>query len=54
MAGLGYISWVEGQLVSQQYFQGYLQDQVIMTFADATARDAASTEEVPSVPAGRD
>ena len=43
MAGLGYISWVEGQLVSQQYFQGYLQDQVIMTFADATARDAAVT-----------
>ena len=41
MAGLGWISWSENQLVSQNYFQGYLQDQVICVFASSTARDSA-------------
>ena len=41
MAGLGRKVWSAGDVVAAADVQGYLQDQSVMVFADATARDAA-------------
>lgn len=41
MAGLGRKVWSAGDVVAAADVQGYLQDQVVFTFADATARTAA-------------
>ena len=41
MAGLGRKVWSAGSVVAAADVQGYLQDQSVMRFADATARDAA-------------
>ena len=41
MAGLGRKVWSAGDVVAAADVQGYLQDQSVMVFADATARTAA-------------
>lgn len=41
MAGLGTKLWTSGEVVTAAGVNGYLQDQVIGTFASTTARDAA-------------
>jgi hypothetical protein len=43
MAGLGRRTWTAGEVVTAANVQGYLQDQTVMVFADASARDAAIT-----------
>ncbi len=37
----GFKVWTTGELVNASDFNNYIQEQVIMTFADATARDSA-------------
>jgi len=41
MAGLGYKSFTSGSVLTAAQVQGYLQDQSVMKFATAAARDAA-------------
>lgn len=41
MAGLGYKAFTSGAVLTASQVQGYLQDQAVMKFATATARDAA-------------
>jgi hypothetical protein len=41
MAGLGARTWVAGEVVTAANVQGYLQDQAVMVFASAAARDSA-------------
>jgi hypothetical protein len=43
MAGAGYRTFVAGEVLTATNVQGYLMDQSIPVFADATARDAAIT-----------
>lgn len=43
MAGAGYRTFVAGEVLTATNVQGYLMDQAIPVFADATARDAAIT-----------
>ena len=43
MAGLGYRTFAAGEVLTATNVQGYLMDQAIPVFADATARDAAIT-----------
>lgn len=43
MAGLGWRDWATGEVVTEANMQGYLQDQTVMAFASAAARDAAVT-----------
>jgi hypothetical protein len=43
MAGLGYRAFTGGSVITAAQVQGYLQDQAVMKFASATARDAAIT-----------
>lgn len=43
MAGLGYRTFVSGEVLTAANVQGYLADQAVMVFADATARDSAVT-----------
>ena len=49
MAGAGYRQWVAGELITDAHMQNYLQDQVIMTFASAAARDTAITSPQPGM-----
>jgi len=41
--GAGFKVWSTGDLVNASDFNNYLQEQVIMSFADSTARDSAVT-----------
>jgi len=41
MAGLGTKLWASGEVVTAAGVNGYLQDQVIGTYASTSARDAA-------------
>jgi hypothetical protein len=41
--GSGYRTFVSGEILTAANVQGYLADQAVMTFANATARDAAIT-----------
>jgi len=41
MAGLGYRTFVSGEVLTAANVNGYLMEQAIMVFADATARDSA-------------
>lgn len=41
--GSGYRTFVSGEILTAANVQGYLADQAVMVFADATARDAAIT-----------
>jgi hypothetical protein len=41
--GSGYRTFVSGEILTAANLQGYLADQAVMVFADATARDAAVT-----------
>jgi hypothetical protein len=43
MAGLGYRTFSSGAVLTASQVQGYLQDQTVMRFASASARDAALT-----------
>ncbi len=43
MAGAGWKSWIAGERVDFDDFQGYLQDQVVSVFASTAARDSAIT-----------
>ena len=43
MAGAGFKIWSTGDLVNASDFNTYIQEQVVMVFADSTARDAAIT-----------
>jgi hypothetical protein len=43
VAGLGYRAFTGGSVLTAAQVQGYLQDQAVMKFASATARDAALT-----------
>jgi hypothetical protein len=43
VAGLGYKAFTGGAVLTAAQVQGYLQDQSVMKFASATARDAALT-----------
>jgi hypothetical protein len=43
MAGAGFKIWATGDLVNASDFNTYIQEQVVMVFADSTARDAAVT-----------
>jgi hypothetical protein len=43
LAGLGYRAFTGGAVLTAAQVQGYLQDQAVMKFASATARDAAIT-----------
>jgi hypothetical protein len=43
MAGAGYKSFTAGEVLEASEVNGYLMEQAIMVFADATARDAALT-----------
>lgn len=43
MSGAGWRSWAVGEVATSSHVQQYLQDQVIPTFASASARDAAIT-----------
>ncbi len=41
--GSGYRTFVSGEILTAANLQGYLADQAVMVFADATARDVAIT-----------
>ncbi len=43
MAGLGFKTFADGDVLLASEVQGYVQEQMIMVFANATARDAAIT-----------
>jgi hypothetical protein len=43
MAGAGFKTWSTGDLVNASDFNTYIQEQVVMVFADSTARDSAIT-----------
>jgi len=43
MAGAGFKTWATGDLVNASEFNTYIQEQVVMVFADSTARDSAIT-----------
>lgn len=43
MAGLGFKTFAAGEVLTAANVNGYLMQQTIMVFADATARDAAIT-----------
>jgi len=43
MAGAGFKIWTTGDLVNATDFNTYVQEQVVMVFADSTARDSAVT-----------
>lgn len=43
MAGLGFKTFADGDVLLASEVQGYIQEQMIMVFANATARDAAIT-----------
>ena len=43
MTGLGHRTWAAGEVVTAANVQGYLQDQTVMVFASASARDADLT-----------
>ena len=43
MAGEGYRIWVPGEVITANNIQGYLMDQSVQVYADATARDTALT-----------
>jgi len=43
MAGAGFKIWTTGDLVNASDFNTYVQEQVVMVFADSTARDSAVT-----------
>mgnify|MGYP003630805974 FL=1 len=43
MAGLGFKTFANGDVLLASEVQGYIQDQMIMVFANAAARDAAIT-----------
>ena len=43
MAGAGFKIWTTGDLVNATDFNTYIQEQVVMVFADSTARDSAVT-----------
>ena len=43
MAGAGYRTFASGEVLTSVNVQTYLQDQVVATFANATARNAAIT-----------
>jgi len=43
MAGAGYRTFAAGEVLTATNVQGYLMDQAIAVFANATARDAAIT-----------
>jgi len=48
MAGLGRKTFTAGEVLTAANVQGYLMDQTVMVFADASARDTA----IPSPSAG--
>lgn len=50
--GSGFKTWVAGERVDADDFQGYVQDQVIFGFATTAARDAAVTTPVEGMVAG--
>ena len=41
MAGAGFRTFADGEVLTAALVQNYLQDQAVMVFADSTARDAA-------------
>jgi len=43
MAGAGFKTWATGDLVNASEFNTYIQEEVVMVFADSTARDSAIT-----------
>jgi len=43
MAGAGFKIWTTGELVNASDFNNYIQEQVVMVFADSSARDTAVT-----------
>lgn len=43
MAGAGFKTWATGDLVNASDFNTYVQEQVVMVFADSSARDSAIT-----------
>lgn len=43
MAGAGFKTWATGDLVNASDFNTYIQEQVVMVFADSSARDSAIT-----------
>lgn len=43
MAGLGFKTFADGDVLLASEVQGYIQEQMIMVFANGTARDAAIT-----------
>lgn len=43
MAGAGFKIWTTGDLVNASDFNTYVQEQVVMVFADSSARDTAVT-----------
>jgi hypothetical protein len=43
MAGAGHRIWVPGEVITANNIQGYLMDQSVQVYADATARDTALT-----------
>jgi hypothetical protein len=43
MAGAGFKTWTTGDLVNASDFNTYVQEQVVMVFADSSARDSAIT-----------
>jgi hypothetical protein len=43
MAGAGFKVWTTGDLVNASDFNTYIMEQVVMVFADSTARDSAVT-----------
>tara|TARA_R110000822_G_scaffold283684_1_gene405176 strand:+ start:1055 stop:1264 length:210 start_codon:yes stop_codon:yes gene_type:complete len=43
MAGLGFKTFADGDVLLASEVQGYIQEQMIMVFANAAARDAAIT-----------
>jgi hypothetical protein len=43
MAGLGFKTFAAGEVLTAANVNGYLMEQSLMVFADATARDAAIT-----------
>jgi hypothetical protein len=43
LAGAGFKVFQDGSVLTASEVQGYMMDQMIMVFADSTARDAAIT-----------